>query len=96
MLLRSAIIVTGGIIAIVGIMMLSLNFASDAGIACLVGGLVLVAGTVFEHIFYKEPTPGAPGGDWVRTDERFVDPQTGKTVTVYERPGSGERKYVSE
>jgi hypothetical protein len=37
-----------------------------------------------------------PGAGWERTSERFVDPDSGKTVTVYLQPGSGERQYVEE
>ena len=36
------------------------------------------------------------GTGWVRTTERFVDDKTGKTVTVYVKPLTGERAYVAE
>ena len=32
----------------------------------------------------------------VRTDERFIDETTGKPVTVYVDPVTGERSYVQE
>ena len=36
------------------------------------------------------------GGGWRRTDERFLDPESGKLVTVWFDPASGERRYVSD
>ncbi|HET9813768.1 MAG TPA: hypothetical protein VFP57_08955 [Sphingomicrobium sp.] len=36
------------------------------------------------------------GGGWRPTDERFVDPETGKLVTVWFDPASGERRYVAD
>ena len=39
----------------------------------------------------KKPRPG-----WVKTTERFVDPDSGKTVDVFYEPSSGERQYVSQ
>ena len=35
-----------------------------------------------------------PGPDWVKTDERFVDPSSGETLDVWFHPDSGERAYV--
>jgi hypothetical protein len=51
---------------------------------------------VYERFRYKPLAPASPGADWQRTSERFVDPDSGKTVTVYLQPGSGERQYVEE
>ena len=93
-MLRGLIIAAGAAIAIVGGMLLMLNMA--AGIGPLICGLVLVIGTIFERVIYKPSASRAPGPDWVRTSERFVDPQTGKTVTVYTHPTTGERAYVNE
>lgn len=40
---------------------------------------------------------GKPGGTgWRPTDERFIDPETGKLVTVWFDASSGERRYVSD
>lgn len=59
-------------------------------------GLVIVIGVAFERATYKtlEPRPLSPG--WTRTPERFIDDATGKRVTVYVQPATGERKYVNE
>jgi hypothetical protein len=31
----------------------------------------------------------------VSTNERFIDPESGKTVTVFYQPFTGERRYVA-
>ncbi|MGN6514279.1 MAG: hypothetical protein ACTHLR_00380 [Rhizomicrobium sp.] len=59
-------------------------------------GAVIVAGTVFERVRYKALETGAPAGNWQRTSERFIDDATGKLVTVWIDPATGERKYVQD
>jgi hypothetical protein len=60
-----------------------------------VPGLVLLFGLVFERWRYKSVTACRPGPGWVATDERFVDPESGKLVTVFYQPATGERRYVA-
>ncbi|HLY05064.1 MAG TPA: hypothetical protein VKR31_04890 [Rhizomicrobium sp.] len=62
----------------------------------LIWGAILLAAIVYERYRYKPLEQSAPRDGWQRTSERFVDPDTGKTVTVYLQPGSGERQYVEE
>ena len=62
----------------------------------LIWGAILLAAIVYERFRYKPLASATPGAGWQRTDERFVDPDSGKTVTVYLQPGSGERQYVEE
>lgn len=38
----------------------------------------------------------AKAGDWVETDERFVDPESGVPLKVMYSPKTGERKYVPD
>jgi hypothetical protein len=59
-------------------------------------GLVLTLGVAYERVRYKSLAAHRPGPDWERTEERFVDPATGKQVTVYFRAADGERMYVEE
>jgi hypothetical protein len=59
-------------------------------------GVLIVAGIVFERVRYKPLETAAPGGQWVRTAERFIDDETGAPVTVFIDPKTGERKYVRE
>lgn len=50
---------------------------------------------VFRSGGYKrQPLDAPPGRDWVRTEERFVDPSSGETLEVWFHPGTGERAYV--
>jgi hypothetical protein len=56
----------------------------------------LVVGLMIERWRYKPLAERSPGPDWTATDERFVDPETGKLVTVYYHPPSGERRYVAQ
>ena len=48
-----------------------------------------------------EPIYGAPrdrpsGDHWRPTGERFVDPETGRLVTVWFNQATGERQYVDK
>ena len=60
-----------------------------------VSGLVLIAAALVERWRYKRLGGAHPGSDWIATAERFVDPESGKLVTVYYRPATGERRYVA-
>ena len=62
----------------------------------LIWGAILLAAILYERFRYKPLVNAAPGAGWQRTSERFVDPDSGKTVTVYMQPGSGERQYVED
>ncbi len=59
-------------------------------------GLVLTLGVAYERVRYKSLAAHRPGPGWERTEERFIDPATGKQVTVYFRTADGERMYVEE
>jgi len=65
------------------------------GLYLLISGAVILAGMLFERWRYRVPGTQAPAG-WQRTAERFVDPESGRTLTVYYDPASGERRYVGE
>ncbi|HEX4052351.1 MAG TPA: hypothetical protein VHY19_15900 [Steroidobacteraceae bacterium] len=65
------------------------------GIYLLAMGVVVMAATFFERWRYGATASQAPAA-WQRTDERFEDPESGRTMTVYFDPVSGERRYVSE
>ncbi len=59
-------------------------------------GAALVLLILCERVIYKRVVPARPGPGWQRTAERFVDDRTGKPVTVYIEPATGERAYVQE
>ena len=92
--LRAALLLVGAV-ALGGAVVVALFCGSLALILWLVmlgGGLV--AGVVFERGRYKPAVDRPPGPGWVATDERFIDPASGKPVTVYYQPETGERRYV--
>lgn len=58
----------------------------------LVAGLFFL-GTVFERFHYRgAEQPGA--GPWEVTGERFRDERSGRLVTVWFNPATGDRRYV--
>ena len=63
---------------------------------CIIWGGIAVAGIAYERFRYKPLQSSTPGPGWVKTSERFVDDETGKTVTVYIESRTGERQYVHE
>jgi hypothetical protein len=90
-------------LCVLGAGLLSLAFGlvtllqgSPGGWPPTVIGSFLVLGVIFERIAYK-PVDRAPAGpDWRATEERFVDPTTGATLTVFVKASTGERRYVDE
>ena len=92
----------------IGLFLLGLA-ALVAGLVFLVGGgplpviiwllglgLILTLGVAYERVHYKSLAARRPRPGWERTEERFIDPATGKQVTVYFRAADGERMYVEE
>ena len=56
---------------------------------------LVIAGLLVERWRYKRLGAAPPGPGWERTGERFVDPETGRLVTVWFHPATGERRYVA-
>lgn len=92
-MLRSAIIVIGALCLLGG--GVAVLAGAMPGFIALAWGVILLLGTLYERVRYKTLLRERPGGA-VRTSERFVDDSTGRTVTVYIDPASGERSYVEE
>lgn len=65
-----------------------------AGWPMLVGAAMLLAGTVYERYHYNGAANPAPSGRWEPTAERFLDERSGRPVTVWYNPDTGERRYV--
>ena len=91
-----------GAVLAVGILML-LAGAATAGFGVpalplwlLIAGGVITAGTLLERAIYKPLLRERPGAGWVKTAERFIDPDSGKAVDVFYNPTSGERQYVAQ
>jgi hypothetical protein len=92
--LRTALYALGGL-SISGAAVLALLGCGPAAIGLAGWALVLIVGLLIERWRYKPLAERSPGPDWTITDERFVDPETGKLVTVYYHPPTGERRYVA-
>ena len=83
-------LIAGGLVAIIG------GTYAPAIVAMVWGG-ILVFGILYERYVYKAIVDKIPAGKgWNRTSERFIDDKTGRTITVYVKPITGERAYVAE
>jgi hypothetical protein len=94
-MLRSFVIGFGLLALLCGLVALATGAFPPAAVFGFWGAL-LVLGTVCERVIYKPIDPARPGPGWQRTPERFIDDATGKSVTVYIEPRTGERQYVEE
>jgi hypothetical protein len=67
----------------------------DIGVwpSLLVATLFLV-GILFERVRYGAAQRRPVGGAWQETSERFIDDESGRPVTVWFDPATGERRYV--
>jgi hypothetical protein len=83
----------GGLL-IGSLVLASLGCALPPVLHLAVPGLVLLFALAIERWRYKPLTSGRPGPDWISTDERFVDPESGRLVTVFYKPSTGERRYM--
>ena len=93
-MLRGVVLALGA--ACLGFGLWGLATGFPPGFVLTIFGALLLAGTLYERVRYKPNAKGAPGPGWVKTSERFVDDQTGKPVTVYIKPETGERIYVED
>ena len=92
-MMRSAVIGIGALCFVGGLIALATGLCPPA-LVFMFWGAIIVLGTVYERVRYKPIESAAPGAGWTRTDERFIDDETGQPVTVWLDPASGERKYV--
>jgi hypothetical protein len=95
-MLRSVVVGLGALAAITGAALLLAGGPLPIAIWLLAVGLMVTVGIVYERVRYKSLARKRPGPGWQRTAERFVDPESGKMVTVYFRSSDGERMYVEE
>ena len=92
-MLRSTVIIIGALALAGGLIGMVSGAFPPAFIFAFWGALIVIF-TVYERVIYKPVERMPPGGGFVETSERFIDDVTGKTVSVYVDPTSGERKYV--
>jgi hypothetical protein len=68
---------------------------SGGGPVLLAIGLVMLVTSLLERT-YGNLVRRPHGRDWRPTEEKFVDPETGRLVTVWFDPATGGRRYVSD
>jgi hypothetical protein len=92
--LRIALYVLTGLLALAAVVLLLTGCTRAAAVVPGVWAVLLFIGLALERWRYKPLTSQAPGFGWAATDERFVDPETGKMVAVYFNAATGERRYI--
>jgi hypothetical protein len=90
-MLRTAVLLFGCLVLLLGAVLCSFG-AGFGGIQTLIFGAVFILGTLFERWRYNNKNVPLDA-DWQATGERFVDPESGKTMEVFYDPRSGERQY---
>ncbi|MGE5269503.1 MAG: hypothetical protein ACM3JG_07505 [Thiohalocapsa sp.] len=91
---RAVLATIGAVLAVLAVILAALG-VFPAAIWTAVWATILLLAALFERWRYKRLADTSPGPDWEQTDERFVDPETGKLVTVYFHPRTGERRYIA-
>ena len=99
-----------GLLALGLVLLVAGGPAAAVGIWPLVSGSVLLVSVVLERQRYRSAAaeladgePGPGGGEpaplparFRPTEERFVDPTTGRVMRVYVESSTGERRYRAE
>ena len=91
-MLRKAILAYGGLAIVVGILLLAAGIGVGIVFYLLVQGVVVIAAILFERGRYQPVV--TQSGEWQDTEERFVDPSTGRLMKVRYNPQTGARDYV--
>jgi hypothetical protein len=94
-LLRIAVLLLGGIMLSAAALCALAGCRLTATIPLAVWGAIFAGGPLIERWRYRPLAEGDPGRGWQATSERFVDPETGRLVTVFLNPETGERCYVA-
>jgi hypothetical protein len=109
--IRTILAILGVFLFVLGLLLVAAGGeASVAGLWPLLSGGVLLIAVVLEHRRYRSQAAersaeriGPGGGEpdplpapFQPTDERFVDPTTGRVMRVHVDPRTGERRYRAE
>jgi len=92
-MLRAAVLIVAAALAAGGL--LAWATGHPQGLPAALWGSILLLATLFERWRYRQASR-SPDGPWIATEERFVDPETGRTLQVWYEPHSGARRYVDE
>ena len=75
---------------------LAATLAGYPAVPLAASGAILTLALLLERYVYKPIRSGLPGPGWEQTAERFIDPKSGQSVTVYFNPRTGERRYIGD
>jgi hypothetical protein len=95
-LLRAALLVIGGVMLAATAFGALTGWRLGAIIPLALWGAILAGGVLVERWRYQLLADDRPGRDWQATPERFVDPESGRLVTVFFNPATGDRRYVAD
>ena len=95
-MLRAGLLVFGGVMLAAAAFGALFGCRLAAIIPLAFWGAILAGGVLIERWRYQPLADNRPGRDWQATPERFVDPETGRLVTVFFNPATGERRYVAD
>lgn len=88
---RGFALVAAGLLGVCGIVLWSFG----GGLFLLIFAAVVVVTALLEPVYGL--ANGKPhGAGWRSTDERFIDPESGKLVTVWFDSATGQRRYVTD
>ena len=94
-MLRAGLLVFGCVMLAAAALAALAGCRPAATIPLAVWGAIFAGGVLIERWRYKRLSDDRPGRGWQATTERFVDPETGRLVTVFLNPATGERRYVA-
>ena len=95
-MLRAALLVIGGVMLAAAAFGALTGWRLGAIIPLALWGAILAGGVLVERWRYQLLADDRPGRDWQATPERFVDPESGRLVTVFFNPATGDRRYVAD
>lgn len=94
-LLRPALLAIGAVLLAVAVVSGTIGCVPGLTVGTAFPGVLLIGAVLIERWRYQPLRNERPGPDWVATGEGFVDPETGKLVTVFYKPATGKRRYVT-
>lgn len=93
-MLKTSLFVSAIVVLAVTAGLLLVGFILPGLMVFAIWAATAALGLAFERFRYKPVLDAPQGPGWERTDERFVDPSSGETLTVYYHPATGKRAYV--
>ena len=90
-MLRAGVLVFGCVMVAAAALGALAGCRPAATIPLSIWGTIFAGGVLIERWRYQALSDGCPGRGWQATPERFVDPETGRLVTVFLNPATGER-----